>query len=370
MVLSTTTSFLSDVRLTKRRRFVSVFLILFISVIGALKCTDIFNGERHGWKFSSTRTTTVAVDFSGHQFNSSQYVGDLVVEQRDVVIPVLGVTVINHEDLLVKMLRSVDHKVETLVIFHNGDSDEETNRKMRHTIESIQLKQINLGHDNIKHVIAFFRLNNLGFSAGVNQIILSTPHARFWLIVNNDVEFHPGILQEVAQTMASDKAKSDNICLWGLVGDRASRYSSFVLTPRAVRTIGIFDENFWPAYSEDCDYTARLVRADCPIKFEPDSERMASHVTSASWKKASSKSDLRKRVKQNGKGHNNYDYLIEKWGMNICKLCTPKPPYMDRSKGLVRPFDNLNAELSSWSVDMKRRHTRKGPQECVVCNSS
>ena len=303
--------------------------------------------------------------------NSTEYTENQYIEKSgredQVFIPVLGVMVINREDLLVDMLRSIDVTVENLVIFHNADSDELINKKMRRTIEDIQIKRVDLGHSNIKSITSLYRLNNLGFSAGVNRIVSSAPTARFWLIVSNDVAFHPGILHEVAQTMA---ANDDDICLWGLVGDPSSPYASFVLTPRAVQTIGLFDENFWPAYAEDCDYTARLVRGDCPIRFEPNSDRIASHITSASWKTTRSTSNLASLVRQTGRGHNNFDYLIEKWGVNVCELRTSTPPYMDSAKGFAKPFDDSRAELSSWSVNMDRRRSRTGPQDCVVCNSS
>ena len=303
--------------------------------------------------------------------NSTEYTENQYIEKSgredQVFIPVLGVMVINREDLLVEMLRSIDVTVENLVIFHNADSDELNNKKMRRTIEDIQIKRVDLGHSNIKSITSLYRLNNLGFSAGVNRIVSSAPTARFWLIVSNDVAFHPGILHEVAQTMA---ANDDDICLWGLVGDPSSPYASFVLTPRAVQTIGLFDENFWPAYAEDCDYTARLVRGDCPIRFEPNSDRIASHITSASWKTTSSTSNLASLVRETGRGHNNFDYLIEKWGVNVCELRTSTPPYMDSAKGFAKPFDDSRAELSSWSVNMDRRRSRTGPQDCVVCNSS
>lgn len=285
-------------------------------------------------------------------------------------LPVLGVMVMNGQNLLVEMLCSIDYPVETLVVFHNTDpEDEELSGSVRSKIEDIQLNTIDLGHSNIKRVVTLYRTNNLGFSAGVNKILLATPKAAFWLLVSNDITFHRGKLRELARNMADANSEQNHTCLWALVGDPVSPYAAFILTKKSLNMVGYFDENFWPAYAEDCDYTARLIRANCPIIFEINTTRFASHETSSSMKNAGGKSSYPSQVTRQGPSFNNFDYVIAKWGMNVCHLRSAQYPYMQRG-GFDNPFNDPKKNLSAWSVDMDRRKALGGPGECIICNIS
>ena len=89
---------------------------------------------------------------AGNLSVSTSY-GGLSHDEEAFAIPVLGVMIINGEDLLFELLQSIDHVVLTLVMFHNADSDEGTNAQVRSFIESLQPNRVNVGHDNIKRVL-------------------------------------------------------------------------------------------------------------------------------------------------------------------------------------------------------------------------
>jgi len=295
-----------------------------------------------------------------------------VSQQERLELPVVGVMIMNGEHLLVELLRSIDYPVATLVIFHNTDKDDRhTSKVVQSTIEDVQLLNIELGHSNIKRVTALYHPENLGFSAGVNKILRSTPWAPFWLLVSNDITFHPGMLHEIAWKMSleSHKNERDQMCLWGFVGDPVSPYAGFILTGKSVKTVGYFDENFWPAYAEDCDYTARLVRARCEIVFESDVNRIAAHKTSSSLKNAGERSTYVARVTKPGPTFNNFDYLQAKWGTNVCNLRLSRAPYM-REGGFQNPFDDSTRNVSTWKLNLTRRETLGGPNDCIVCEAS
>ena len=307
------------------------------------------------------------LDLKSPVFTKSSQV--LIREDEAIAIPVIGILVLNGDDLFLRLLRSIDCVVHTLVIFHNGDSAEDVNKRVRATIESVQLNTVELGHKNIINIISLYRTKNLGFSAGVNKIILATPSAPFWLITNNDVQFKPGMLQAVAHSMNDTNSQQHLSCIWALVGDPVSPYSSFILTRRAIDSVGFFDENFWPAYAEDCDYTARLTRSDCPIIFEKDTTRIAIHDASSTLRQSSAHSQYPKLVAQSGgAGFNNFDYIVSKWGVNVCNLRLSHYPFMSPG-GFERPFNRSQEALSFWKVDMIRRTARGGPSECIMCHS-
>ena len=282
-------------------------------------------------------------------------------------IPAMGTLALNRPDLLLSLLKTIDYPVTHFVIAHNLDSNEDTNRETESLLRSLETDTADvLGHENIMNLTVVRHGGNLGFSAGVNRIISTAVKSPYWLIANNDVAFYSGALREIAFQMVNPMSRYSEVCAWAMIGEPIGPFSAFVLTQRAVQTVGIWDENFWPIYAEDCDYEARLIRANCPMIFESNSSRVARHVGSAAWKTTQQSSSLASLV---GKGNNNFDYIEKKWGSNVCSARTSVEPYMDINSGYSRPFDHENHSLAYWSVDMSRRTQRGGPEKCVFCNS-
>ena len=124
-------------------------------------------------------------------------------------ISVLGCMIVNRADLTLKMLRSIDHPVDRVVLSHNADTHEETNNEVDKLMEQAKAGTLDLGHKHVKTFITYHHHKNLGFSAGANQIIMGAPDAAYWLIANNDISFRPGSLEEIAKNMA------DSICTGG-----------------------------------------------------------------------------------------------------------------------------------------------------------
>ena len=275
-------------------------------------------------------------------------------------IPVLGCMVVNRPDLLKRMLQSIDFPVATLVIHHNAGDSDQVNRETDDLLRDLQEGRLAVNHSCFDKVLVYHYPYNLGFSAGVNRIITATPHAPYWLIVNNDIQFKPGALLMASQKMRN-ASFLESLCLWGL-----DEYAVFFLTQRAYRTVGYFDENFWPAYGEDCDYTARLTRAYCPMIYAADPRALTNHAGSASWKTKGSM--VLSFIQRAGNTFNNFDYLTAKWGVNVCSLRTPEPPYMQRNKGYSVPFNKTNSSLRAWQLDKERRKHLTGPDDCVLCS--
>jgi len=281
-------------------------------------------------------------------------------------IPTVGTMVLNRPDLLLSLLNSIDYPVSHFVIVHNLDSDDDTNKKTAELLTNLELKPSELvGHHHIAKLTVVRHDQNLGFSAGVNRILLSSPNSPYWLIVNNDVGFRSGSLREIASRLRDGVSKEEKICAWAMVGEPIGPFSAFVLTQLAVQKVGFWDENFWPVYGEDCDYEARLVRATCPMVFEKNTSRIARHVGSASWRTTRETSSLSDLV---GRGNNNFDYIESKWGSNVCHARRLSAPYME-TIGYGMPFNRVNASLAYWKVDVERRLSRGGPNSCVLCSS-
>ena len=99
--------------------------------------------------------------------------------------------------------------------------------------------------------------------------------------------------------------------------------------------------------------------------FEQNTSRIARHVGSASWRTTRQTSSLSELV---GRGNNNFDYIVSKWGSNVCNARKLSAPYMEKV-GYETPFNRKNTTLAEWNVDMQRRVHRGGPRACALCNS-
>jgi len=168
-------------------------------------------------------------------------------------IPVMGVPVMNGLTLLDQLVTSIDHPVHKLVLVHNLD-DGQPNAEVCAWTARMRKSPPN----HVKQVSVVTYRENLGCAAAWNTIMLQNQQSPWWLIVNADVSFRPGTLRTIAShvwagLLASTPGGRDPVCNWLFHG-----WSAFALANRALHRVGTFDENFWPAYSEDCDYQARL----------------------------------------------------------------------------------------------------------------
>ena len=154
------------------------------------------------------------------------------------------------------------------------------NEAVAEAVSQLKAGEVDLGHRHIRRVVVRTHSANIGVAASWNQIMIEEETAAYWLITETDVVFTAGALAEVAHKMRYARSYCECLlsdwlfdyrwsswynssCLWGLGGDPVSQYATFVVTQKALAAAGWFDENFWPAYSEDCDYTTRLLLAVC-----------------------------------------------------------------------------------------------------------
>lgn len=166
-------------------------------------------------------------------------------------IPVIGVPIVNGVHWLKRLINSVDYPVKDFFIINNNGRDQITT----------ELDQLcNINHDYIENIKVCHLPSNIGVSAAWNLIIKSYVMEPYWIICNNDVSFTPGFLEEMV-------TKSKNVEV-GVVHppsinrDMASygigSFECFLLKSGVVEQCGLFDENLYPAYCEDCDYILKM----------------------------------------------------------------------------------------------------------------
>lgn len=170
-----------------------------------------------------------------------------------VVGMIIGVPTLRRADLLARLVASIDHPVEHLVIVDNG----------RQNLDHIHTPP------EVERVTVTRTAGNLGVAGSWNLIIKSTPFAPWWLVVNDDAWFPPGVLAQIVE-----HARTDAVCL----SAASPPWACFTIGEDVIRMVGLFDERFHPAYFEDTDYVRRckalgvpIVQTDVPVHHDNSS---------------------------------------------------------------------------------------------------
>lgn len=158
------------------------------------------------------------------------------------MIPVLGFATLSRFDLAQRLIDSIDHPVEHLVIVDNSGK-KVFRPKINEHVKNLWLIQVPHG---------------LGANGAWNLIIKSTPHAPYWVIPNDDSWFEPGALEVISKTV-------DTNC-FNFV-DVNPKWSCVIPTEGSVGRAGLWDEAFHPIYFDDDDYEWRMHELDVPFKY-------------------------------------------------------------------------------------------------------
>lgn len=148
---------------------------------------------------------------------------------------VMVIPVLNGYDLLDRTLASVDDdRIKEILIIDNGGHYTDL---VENFSRSYELKILNLP-------------SNLGVAGSWNLGIKLYPHEPFVIFGSHDNGWIPGEL-----TRLIDESSECH-----MVVTDPEPYATFSLGRDIVRLVGLFDENFYPAYYEDTDYTRRITR--------------------------------------------------------------------------------------------------------------
>jgi len=224
----------------------------------------------------------------------------------------LGIPILNRLDLLSRCLTAIDHPAEVVVVNNNA-----TDPSFAAELERLIAERSAVG-DAVR-VRVVHQTRNLGVAASWN-LILRTGLAsgrESVVIGSNDTFLNPGSLA-AAQAGAPD-AQILHLCAWNF----------FLVRKAAVEAVGWFDENFYPAYKEDQDYSYRCKLAGAKRAVVKGAG--GEHVGSATIR-----SDERyRRLNRETHGRNGR-YYREKWGGDVGQ------------ERFVRPFDHADKDVRWW----------------------
>lgn len=146
-----------------------------------------------------------------------------------MTVPVIIIPVLNRYDLLARCVGSIDFPVDRLVIIDNGGHGGV------------------FGSHLVNHVSHWRMPSNLGVPTSWNLGIKATPFSHGWILLNSDAWFAPGALEQFYS-----ECKKDEVLLCGSPG-----WCCVWLGDGVVQRVGLFEDNFHPAYFEDSDYERR-----------------------------------------------------------------------------------------------------------------
>ena len=243
-------------------------------------------------------------------------------------IPIIGTLVVNG-NWIKRLVDSIDYPTKNFFIINNNGRGQITE----------MLDEISKSpHSFIEKIHVSHMPMNIGCSMGWNMIIKCYFMQPYWIIVNDDIAFTPGFLEEMVR-LSSDPEIGIVHGSGGDFGDGG--YDLFLIKDWVIQSHGLFDENLSPAYCEDVDYIMRLKHH--PIKQIPTVGKPYYHGEGMDYNTGSQtkKGEPDLIDKFNDSNLINFEYLYKKWGPNWRMTW----PYF-------HPFDNPSIPITYTSYDI------------------
>lgn len=249
-------------------------------------------------------------------------------------IPVIGTTVVNSSYWTARLIYSIDYPVDEFIIINNNG---------RNQLDAELDDICKAKHKFIKKIRVTHLPANIGVPAAWNLLIKCYLTAPYWIITNDDVAFGPGFLEEMVSIAESDPSIG---MIHGGPGDFGlGSWDIFLMRDHIIQQFGLFDENLYPAYTEDADYIMRFMHR--PIKKFVNMQSMYYHgfgtkdqyYTHASQ---TQKADPELKAIMEKSNLLNIEYLTKKWGPNW-RTCAPT----------AFPFEGAEKQVSETRFDLE-----------------
>jgi hypothetical protein len=259
---------------------------------------------------------------------------------------VVGVLVCTTTKWIKKQLASIDYPIENYIIINNNA------KCLAHELDIIVSKK----HNFIKNMSVYHMPYNLGCAEGWNTIIKSFLFSPYWVILNDDVSFMPGFLEELHNSTENNKDASfihgKPCCLPYLYN--FGSFDMFLIRDWVVKEYGLFDINYYPAYFEDFDYIMRLYNK--PIKIINTLTHGYLHGDTSDYNISGSNTQKASNdlfIRMTNSRYKNLDYFVKKWNIY------PEHINDENHSSIFKyPFNNVNNSLSFNNFDFEFRKSK------------
>ena len=231
-------------------------------------------------------------------FYNYYYINNIIEAKSFKPVPILSTTVSYSSTWIRRLMASIDYPVTQIIIVHDMSKSVVANEKVRRGIDdSVTLYRSRWGNRTSIEIIQ--HNPSRGCSAGFNEgLRRAMPPRQFrsgfkraradycenelcpqddsgpapWaLILNDDIAFRPGDLERLSKGMSAHvvqnpEAQHGFVSFKYTFTDTGTNrawiarppFCAFAVTATTLERVGLFDENFWPAYKEDNEYCIRL----------------------------------------------------------------------------------------------------------------
>jgi hypothetical protein len=271
---------------------------------------------------------------------------------------------------LPRLLLSIDHEIDTILV-HVGNDDPRI-------VEDIESGIFAAMEINSRYLQGRLRLTRSSFNpgaAGGTNIGLraiaeeTAPDYSWGMVANSDIEFRKGSLARLAQRMAHALAHQPRLGVAFLNLHPLATWSAYAATRAMVRDVGLQDENFYPAYFEDDDYSKRLRLAgweavkfkDVGVAHGDQRDGSADYVsgTSLGMRAMPARSNATAWAQSKRGWDANQHYMQLKWGlrdMQPDRSCKQANEINTCNVTYRRPFNDNACTLSQWRASRSRRN--------------
>ncbi len=172
------------------------------------------------------------------------------------IVPIISVSMNNDpKNYTQRLLRSIDFPVGVVAV-QIGSSDPEVVSAIIGSLNSTLHNNQNIRNTDIT-VVSHNPGSANGFNFGLRHLLKAELSTAWVLHVNNDVAFYPGVLRNIHRSAEKALSHDPQFGIGFTSLCCGSEWSAVVFTKRMVAVVGLFDENFYPAYYEDGTYYCR-----------------------------------------------------------------------------------------------------------------
>lgn len=238
-------------------------------------------------------------------------------------IPLLGTQTINSITNLKNLINSIDYPVEILSIIVNNENFS--------VLEEVKKFTNTLENNNIQKIEISWHPSNLGCGGSWNYHFRQYPDSEFFLNPSDDIVFAEGDLKRMVENLT----KGYDMVFYST----STKYACFGITKNALKTVGLFDDNIYPACLEDDDFDIRCRLANISQICLPQISKHISSGSSRNLKDNKEQEILSKCFEISKK------YITKKWNFPINDYKTP--------------FNNPNKEISDITYNFDFRENKK-----------